>query len=408
MRCVTAVAVALLLCVGVSYATPYGGNVAVMPCDPDDTQHQYWSLDKLGGHFTLVSNGMCLDVESLQTYDGANAQLYDCDTLKRNQKWSYDSDTKQLKTTLDGKCLHVQQHCTGTYANADVETCASNSTADQWEWNGKTFVSVLSGHCLHSIGLLTPDTNRTSPLVIGHRGLPSMFPENTLVSFQAALDNLADGFETDLHLTSDGVIILMHDTTLERTTNCTGFIANRPYYGYIDSCDAGSWFGDEFAGTPVPLFEQALQLAKSYNSFIIMDLKVEGIEQQIADLVNKYEMQANVIASCWSLDEAIAMDQVLPSTSKQLLQSQPKVYDDAYFEELIDLGVGGFSQSFDTTTVDYVRLAHRHLMPVFTWTVDAETDFMHGILHGHDGFITDDCILGLQMVQRARMALMSL
>ncbi|KAH3763575.1 glycerophosphoryl diester phosphodiesterase [Pelomyxa schiedti] len=401
-RCVLLVSFVALV-----WGTPYGGNVAVKPCVSDDTQQQ-WSLNAVDGHFTLISNGMCLDVESYKTFEGANAQLYECGTGKSNQKWTYNSNTKQLTTALDNKCLHVQQHCTGSYANADVETCSSNSPADQWEWNGKTFVSVLSGHCLHAIGLLTPDTNRTAPLVIGHRGLPSMYPENTMVSFQAALDNLADGFETDLQLTSDGVVILMHDTTLDRTTNCTGAISANPYYGYIDSCDAGSWFGPEFAGTPVPRFEEALQLAKNYNTFIIMDLKVEGIEQEIADLVNKYEMQANVIASCWTLSEAIAIDKVLPSTSKQLLQSQPAVYDDAYFEQLIDLGVGGFSQSFTTTTVDYVKLSHRHLMPVFTWTVDAETDFMHGIVHGHDGFITDDCILGLQMVQRARMALMSL
>jgi len=400
------IVVLFVLLFGVCLGTPYGGNVAVRPCKEEYSAQQQWKLTS-SSQFTLMSNSMCLDVESYSQFSGANAQLYQCGVGKSNQKWTYDPSTKHLITALNGKCLHVQQHCTGEYANADVETCSNNSLANQWVWNGNTFVSELSGHCLHAMGLLTPDSNRTAPLVIGHRGLPSMFPENTMVSFQAALDNGADGFETDLHLTADGVVILMHDSTLDRTTNCTGAIAQKTW-AYIQTCDAGSWYGPEFAGTPVPTFEQALQLAKTYNSFIIMDLKVEGIEAQIAALVTQYSMESHVIASCWSMNEVYAMDKYLPQTSKQLLQSQPAVYDDAYFEERIDAGVSGFSQSYTTTTVDYVKKAHRHLMAVYTWTVDAEKDLLTGIVHGHDGFITNDCIIALQMIQRTRMAWLTL
>ena len=63
------------------------------------------------------------------------------------------------------------------------------------------------------------------PLAIGHRGLSSLYPENTYMSFLAALEAGADGIEGDLHLTADGFIVLMHDDTLDRTTNCTGRVS---------------------------------------------------------------------------------------------------------------------------------------------------------------------------------------
>jgi hypothetical protein len=59
------------------------------------------------------------------------------------------------------------------------------------------------------------------PAVVGHRGIPAIFPENTMISFRAALEAGADGIESDLHLTADKVLVLLHDDTLNRTTVST-------------------------------------------------------------------------------------------------------------------------------------------------------------------------------------------
>lgn len=79
-------------------------------------------------------------------------------------------------------------------------------------------LSALLGSAASFRGNIRPAT--ALPMIIGHRGLLSKYPENTLISFQAALDAGADGIEGDLHLTQDGVIVMMHDDTLDRTTKC--------------------------------------------------------------------------------------------------------------------------------------------------------------------------------------------
>eukprot|EP00128_Syssomonas_multiformis_P015127 Colp12_sorted_trinity150504_noHs@21171 len=83
--------------------------------------------------------------------------------------------------------------------------------------------------------------NSNVPLNIGHRGAAGVAPENTMVSYQMAFMLGADAIETDLRLTKDNVVIVMHDTTVDRTTNGTGKVTQLNYYDYIANLDAGSW-----------------------------------------------------------------------------------------------------------------------------------------------------------------------
>eukprot|EP01106_Pelomyxa_sp_JSP_P004746 TRINITY_DN1755_c0_g1_i1.p2 TRINITY_DN1755_c0_g1~~TRINITY_DN1755_c0_g1_i1.p2 ORF type:complete len:109 (-),score=25.38 TRINITY_DN1755_c0_g1_i1:97-423(-) len=108
------------------------------------------------------------------------------------------------------------------------------------------------------------------------------------------------------------------------------------------------------------------------------------------------------------MSEIAAIAPYLPSTPRQFLGSQPTTFDDAFFEAQIKAGVTGYSLKYTTLTVAFVNAAHRHLLPVFAWTVDAEYDLLRGIAHGHDAFITNDAIIALQMVQRTRAALLAL
>jgi glycerophosphoryl diester phosphodiesterase len=96
--------------------------------------------------------------------------------------------------------------------------------------------------------------------VISHRGEHLAHPENTLPAFQAAIDAGADFFELDVRTTSDGHLVLMHDGTVDRTTNGTGRVRDLTF-DQIRALDAGAKFGSAFAGTKVPTFEEALNLA---------------------------------------------------------------------------------------------------------------------------------------------------
>jgi glycerophosphoryl diester phosphodiesterase len=97
------------------------------------------------------------------------------------------------------------------------------------------------------------------PWILGHRGAPREAPENTLASLRRALELGLDGVEYDVHAAQGGEPVLLHDETLDRTTDLTGPVADRPLSELVHA-DAGGWFAQRFVGEPVPLLEEALDL----------------------------------------------------------------------------------------------------------------------------------------------------
>lgn len=95
--------------------------------------------------------------------------------------------------------------------------------------------------------------------VAAHRGNARYFPENTLASFRSALELKPDMLETDLHMTRDGHLVLMHDHRVDRTTDGTGLIREKTL-SEMRALDAGAWKGEAFRGEKVPTFEEFLAL----------------------------------------------------------------------------------------------------------------------------------------------------
>ena len=120
------------------------------------------------------------------------------------------------------------------------------------------------------------------PPVIGHRGAASHAPENTLAGIRKAAALGVRMIEFDAKLTADGVPILMHDDELDRTTSGAGPVRQAPL-ATIRTLDAGSWFGDAFAGEPVPTLAEALDLSLSLGLAINLEIKAcKGLERQTA------------------------------------------------------------------------------------------------------------------------------
>lgn len=108
--------------------------------------------------------------------------------------------------------------------------------------------------------------------ICGHRGNMRHAPENTLAALRSARDGGATACEIDVRLTADGRLVLMHDITLERTTNGTGLVRAHTL-SEIAALDAGSWFGARFAGEPVPTLEAALKLTRELSLILRIELK---------------------------------------------------------------------------------------------------------------------------------------
>lgn len=108
--------------------------------------------------------------------------------------------------------------------------------------------------------------------VVAHRGYSASAPENTLVAIRRGIEAGADAVEFDLHVTADGVPVLMHDTTLDRTTDGSGSVEEVPLSA-LQGLDAGSWFGPTFEGEPVPTLAQAVEACAGRTVRIYAEVK---------------------------------------------------------------------------------------------------------------------------------------
>ncbi|MDA1192307.1 MAG: glycerophosphodiester phosphodiesterase family protein, partial [Candidatus Poribacteria bacterium] len=138
----------------------------------------------------------------------------------------------------------------------------------------------------------------TTPIIIAHRGLNAHAPENTLAAYAAALD-LRLGFEVDVRETADNELVLLHDTTLDRTTDGSGELNATPF-DELRRFDAGAWFDPAFAGQRVPTLDDTLSLAserKNDQTLIALDFKPtrEGVEHRVCEMLERYELIDRVI-----------------------------------------------------------------------------------------------------------------
>ena len=230
------------------------------------------------------------------------------------------------------------------------------------------------------------------PTVVAHRGVNRFAPENTRVSYEQAIAVGAPIVEMDLHRSKEGVIVLMHDDTLERTTNGTGRV-NDKTLSELKTLDAGSWKDAKYAGEPVPTLEEIAELCRG-QTVMMLDLKDPVRGDEIAPVMTRMNIRPDqVIIAPWHTEQAKDLKPYLPDVPMILLHSQlPEGHEqgDAFFEQLKQMGFSGFSLNWTHLTQAFVQAAHRHGMKVYTWTLNAPEDISGTALMGVDGIVTDD------------------
>lgn len=126
-------------------------------------------------------------------------------------------------------------------------------------------------------------------LLIAHRGLSGVVPENTILAIKMTVAHGGNAAEIDVHRTSDGVVVLMHDRNLKRTTGLDADVTKTDFQT-VRSLDAGTWKGKAFAGERVPTLEEALVFMKRTGCTPIIELKQDDIEKDVVDLVAKTDL----------------------------------------------------------------------------------------------------------------------
>lgn len=148
--------------------------------------------------------------------------------------------------------------------------------------------------------LLLRGRNAEEPAIIAHRGAAGRAPENTLAGVEAGLMSGSQFIEIDVQRTVDGVLVLMHDATVDRTTDGAGRVSEMSYQE-IARLDAGSWYSDGFAGEKVPRLDEVFELVSGWSGTLVVELKYPdnypGIAADLAEMFDRFsETSVSVVS----------------------------------------------------------------------------------------------------------------
>ncbi len=228
-----------------------------------------------------------------------------------------------------------------------------------------------------------------APERIAHRGNSSVAPENTLASVRSALalEPPPQYVEIDVHRSSDGTLVVIHDATLDRTTNARGRVAQLAW-GTIRQADAGysAEFGDAFRGERVPALHEVLDAVAATTTSIMIEVKAHGIGDRVARLVaDRGELARHVIAS-FHADVLVAASLAAPKARTLYLASDaaPEEIELAARIEADIVGLG-----HEGLTAAAVHAAHEKGLAVWAWTVNEPERAAELYAMGVDGVISD-------------------
>lgn len=139
-----------------------------------------------------------------------------------------------------------------------------------------------------------------------HRGAAGHRPENTMVSFEYALELGATGIETDVQMTRDGHLVLIHDETLHRTAGSSAWVKDVTLEE-LRQLEVGSWFGDKYRGELIPTLEELLELVRNAGHRVTLNLELKNgviqypeLERKVIDAVRRYELSEQTIISSFN------------------------------------------------------------------------------------------------------------
>jgi glycerophosphoryl diester phosphodiesterase len=212
----------------------------------------------------------------------------------------------------------------------------------------------------------------TTPLVISHAACKGHAPENTLAGIRAALNLGADAIEIDVHATADGIPILMHDATVDRTTDGAGRIVDLSL-DQIGRLDAGCRaFDGAFAGERVPTLAETLDLTRG-RCLLVVEIKAEDIEERVRSVVGAAPGDVMV----WSFRPTLVarMRALAPDIPCALLSAPLGERTAAeVFTTALRANAQAVSMHYTSVDAPFVADAARRGLSVFTWTADDPAD----------------------------------
>lgn len=223
-----------------------------------------------------------------------------------------------------------------------------------------------------------------------HRGASGRYPENTILAFEKALEFGANGIETDVQMTKDGILVLMHDEMVNRTTDGIGFVKDFTF-SEIKKLDAGSYFSKEYVNEKVTSVEELLLMVKGKNIILNFEIKnniieYPNIEEKLLDIIYRYGMQKNVIISSFNHYSMVKIKKLSSEIKTGLLYMENLYCPEKYAKYVGAEAIHPYYYSVNREIVNKVK---QEGIMINTFTVN-DTNYMKYLMDlGVDGIITN-------------------
>ena len=249
---------------------------------------------------------------------------------------------------------------------------------------------------LRNYTMKTPTLTSTTFKVIAHRGASGYAPENTLIAFQKGLEFGADMLELDIQLSREGEVVVIHDHTLDRTTNGTGYVKDYSVKE-LKQFDAAKRF-EAYRGETIPLLQEVFDLVKN-RATLAIEIKncpiiYPEIEQKLVQLIEKNAFVEHILVISFYHPSLKEIKRLNPDIPTGILYVGALLEPWAAAETV---GANALHPHYEYTTAAMVVEAHQRNYLVHPWTINRATDMEKWVSCGVDGIATDypDTLAGI-------------
>jgi len=247
------------------------------------------------------------------------------------------------------------------------------------------------------------------PLAVAHRGHSIAFPENTLEAYRKAIELGVEMIECDVNITRDGKLVMIHDKSLDRTTNGTGLVSS-VNWDDIQMLDAGVKFNPDFADVRIPSTEETILLYKEAGIMSCFEVKGADIDESnrialgLVELFLKHNMLDTAFLSSYHHDAL----HLAKSKCPELLLAPERLPDDAPADPLEavrqarSFSAPVIQHQYTVLTAEVVQELHKNDIAVWSWSTNDESSMVYSIDLAADALMSDDVDLILKVLNRMR------
>ncbi len=226
--------------------------------------------------------------------------------------------------------------------------------------------------------------------IFAHRGAMGTHPENTMAAFKESHRVGADGIELDVQLSRDGVPVVIHDETVDRTSNGTGWVKDLTW-SELRQLDFGAPYADSFAGERIPSLEEVLSWIAHTPLTLNIELKngivrYPGLEDKVITLVQQYGLEGKVIVSSFNHYSLVDVKQRYPHIETAILFMEGLYEPWRYAREI---GASGLHCLLPVAVPEFLQAAAAAGMPVRPFNVNREEDVVRLMQGGCDAIFTN-------------------